>query len=56
MSPSGGDKILSYRMTGALNVVTDFAILVLPLPYLVKLQMETTRKLGIITTFSLGLL
>lgn len=51
-----GDKIMSYRTTGSLNIVTDFVILMLPLPYLAKLQMGTTRKIGIMATFALGLL
>lgn len=56
ITPQCGDKILSYRMTCVVNILTDFFILVLPFPYLTKLQMETFRKIGLVATFSLGLL
>lgn len=42
-----GDEMLSYRMRGAVNILTDFFILLLPLPYQARLQMETSRKVGL---------
>lgn len=45
----------SYVIT-AINIATDIVLLVLPVPWLWNLQMETSRKLAIIMIFLLGCL
>lgn len=45
----------SFGVT-ATNIVTDIVVLVLPIPWLWKLQMESSRKLAIILLFLLGCL
>lgn len=35
-----GNQVLSFTVTGILNLVTDLMVLTLPLPYLYKLQMR----------------
>lgn len=42
-------------MSGAGNVVTDFLILILPLPILLRLQMPVKRKLRTLSVFAVGL-
>ncbi|KAB5542890.1 hypothetical protein GE09DRAFT_230156 [Coniochaeta sp. 2T2.1] len=51
-----GDQVLSFTVTGALNLVTDSMVLLLPLPYLYKLQMRLYKKLVLMGVFSVGLL
>jgi hypothetical protein len=51
-----GDQILSFTITGVLNLITDVMVLVLPLPYLYKLQMRLYKKLVLMGVFSVGLL
>jgi hypothetical protein len=45
-----------YVSAGALNVATDFMVMALPIPHILKLQLAWRRKLGLIVMFSLGLL
>lgn len=40
--------------TGALNIFSDLAILVLPLPMLWKLQLHMKHRLSLIAIFMLG--
>ncbi|KAK3331259.1 hypothetical protein B0H66DRAFT_94015 [Apodospora peruviana] len=51
-----GDQVLSFTVTGILNLLTDVMVLVLPLPYLARLQMRLYKKLVLIGVFSIGLL
>ncbi|KAB5566560.1 hypothetical protein GE09DRAFT_1171632 [Coniochaeta sp. 2T2.1] len=51
-----GDQVLSFTVTGALNLVTDVMVLLLPLPYLYKLQMRLYKKLVLMGVFSVGFL
>ncbi|KAK1753122.1 hypothetical protein QBC47DRAFT_304223 [Echria macrotheca] len=51
-----GDQVLSFTVTGVLNLVTDVMVLVLPLPYLARLQMRLYKKLVLLGVFSIGLL
>ncbi|KAI1335083.1 hypothetical protein F5Y15DRAFT_399511 [Xylariaceae sp. FL0016] len=50
-----GDHILSYTITGSINIVTDVVVLVLPLPYLLRLNMALYKKLVLTGTFAVGL-
>ncbi|KAK2760800.1 hypothetical protein FQN54_002038 [Arachnomyces sp. PD_36] len=55
---SCGDVMLFYKSYSIPSLVTDVAMLVLPWPILLKLQMPTPEKIGLILTFltaSLGI-
>lgn len=45
---------VAYFGTSPLDILTNIAILVLPIPYLWNLQMERARKIAIIGIFVLG--
>lgn len=49
-----GDQVLSFTVTGVINLVTDVAVLVIPMPSLYKLQLATYKKWMLITVFGLG--
>ncbi|KAF2679668.1 hypothetical protein K458DRAFT_346656, partial [Lentithecium fluviatile CBS 122367] len=49
-----GNRVLSYIMTGVLNIITDFAVLCLPMPVIWGLQMRMASKLGLIAVFATG--
>lgn len=49
------ENAVGYGIT-ATNIVTDIVVLVLPIPWLWKLQLETSRKLAIVGIFLLGCL
>ncbi|CAI6257157.1 unnamed protein product [Periconia digitata] len=49
-----GDMMASYRWLSYPNILTDFAMLVLPLPALINLQVSSTVKAKIILTFLTG--
>ncbi|KAK8004876.1 integral membrane protein [Apiospora arundinis] len=55
--PNGtcGNQVLSYQITGAMNLVTDVVTLVLPIPHLIKLQMPLYRKIVLQSVFALGI-
>lgn len=42
-------------MLGILNIVTDFMLLVLPLPYVIGLTVPVRRKVQLIALFTLGI-
>lgn len=48
-------KILPY-FSGALNVVTDIYVLVLPIPSLWHLNLKMSRKIRVMAIFALGIL
>lgn len=49
-----GDIMALYRFVSIPNILTDIAILILPFSTLYKLQVSTSRKLGISLTFLVG--
>lgn len=51
-----GDRNTVYVSAGALNVVTDFMVMGLPIPHIIALQLPARKKIGLIFMFSLGLL
>ena len=51
---SCGDNRLFYIWLGAINVVAEAVILLLPLPFLYNLQMKLFKKLVVIGLFSVG--
>lgn len=46
-----GDVMLFYKSYSIPSLVTDIAMLLLPWPILLKLQMPTSEKIGLILTF-----
>jgi hypothetical protein len=51
-----GQRNRVYVSAGALNVVTDFMVMSLPVPHLLRLQLALSRKLCLLLMFSLGIL
>ena len=45
---------LFFQFSGVLNIVGDFAILLIPIPTIVGLQSSSAKKLGIIVVFASG--
>ncbi|KAL9618962.1 MAG: hypothetical protein Q9160_006356 [Pyrenula sp. 1 TL-2023] len=54
--PNGhcGDQLAAFRYISLPNIVSDVAIILLPLPVLVKLQLSPPKKVGLILTFLTG--
>ncbi|AEO61109.1 hypothetical protein MYCTH_2113078 [Thermothelomyces thermophilus ATCC 42464] len=50
-----GNQVLSYKITGALNLATDLVVLLLPMPYLYGLNLALYKKLVLMVTFAVGL-
>ncbi|KAJ5502343.1 hypothetical protein N7463_005217 [Penicillium fimorum] len=55
--PGGGcgNRNAAFVVAGVLNMVTDFMVMILPIPYIWKLQLRVGRKIGLSVAFSLGL-
>lgn len=49
-----GDQIAMYTSLIALNMITDFLIMVFPLYTIWKLQMRTAEKIALTISFCLG--
>jgi hypothetical protein len=50
------DSNASIIATSAINVVSDFTILIVPISGILKLQLPLTRKLGAAAVFAVGIL
>ncbi|KAL2157935.1 hypothetical protein VTH06DRAFT_4990 [Thermothelomyces fergusii] len=50
-----GNQVLSYKITGVLNLLTDLVVLLLPMPYLYGLNLALYKKLVLMVTFAVGL-
>lgn len=48
------DKVALYIATGVINIITDLMVLILPIPMVLGLQMQRSRKIMLILLFSLG--
>ena len=48
------DILLAACIPGAINVVSDLATVLLPLPLILKLQLERTRKIQLVGIFLLS--
>lgn len=46
----------AFQATGIFNVLSDFAILILPIPSVWRLKVPMRKKIGIMAIFSAGLL
>lgn len=55
-TPGGtcGDQVLSFTITGVINLLTDVAVLAMPMPFLYKLQLPLYKKLVLVGVFSVG--
>lgn len=51
-----GNEIMAYVMIAAFNIVTDVAMLLLPMPFIGSLQMQRKKKYVLILMFGVGLL
>jgi hypothetical protein len=51
-----GDQVKSFTISGAINVITDVMVLVLPMHALYRLQMATYKRLALVAVFGLGIL
>ncbi|KAK1580371.1 uncharacterized protein LY79DRAFT_304934 [Colletotrichum navitas] len=49
-----GNQPAADGTMGVLNMITDIAVLIMPIPHLWKLRLETYKKVALIVTFSLG--
>ncbi|KAL2856706.1 hypothetical protein BJX68DRAFT_263250 [Aspergillus pseudodeflectus] len=45
----------AYLVTGPLKLVSDVVIVIMPMPYLLKLEMKPVQKLPLMATFGLGI-
>ncbi|KAL4793036.1 hypothetical protein BDV19DRAFT_367248 [Aspergillus venezuelensis] len=50
-----GNRNAAFVVAGVLNMITDFMVMLLPVPYIWKLQLPLGRKIGLVVTFCLGL-
>lgn len=48
------DVVTLYLSSAPINVLTDLAVLLLPLPILTKLRMEFRQKVALVATFTVG--
>ncbi|KAK7701732.1 hypothetical protein SLS64_010180 [Diaporthe eres] len=53
---SCGDRNAVFVIAGVTNMITDFMVLLLPLPCILKLQMPSGQKFGLLIVFSMGIL
>ncbi|KAI0141128.1 hypothetical protein F4776DRAFT_676996 [Hypoxylon sp. NC0597] len=49
------DRNIMYVIGGAVNMATDFVVLLMPVPIIWNLKMPTSQRLALLATFSLGL-
>lgn len=50
-----GVQTTSYKITAGINIFTDVSIMLLPMPYLAKLQLPVREKLFLMGTFGVGI-
>lgn len=48
------DRTAVYICTAALGIATDVILLVMPIPMIVRLQMPSRQKVGLILLFAVG--
>lgn len=51
-----GDRNAVFVIAGVTNMVTDFMVLVLPVPSILKLQMPLGQRFGLLLVFCMGIL
>ena len=50
------DVAVIYKATGIFNILSDFAILILPMPAIWKLHVQSAKKVGLAAVFATGFL
>jgi hypothetical protein len=50
-----GNQILSFQVTGAINILTDVVVLLMPMPLLYSLQLPLTSRVVLIGVFGVGI-
>ena len=50
------DTTANFKASGIFNIISDFAIFLLPISPLLKLQVNVRRKIALILLFATGLL
>lgn len=53
---SCGDRNAVFVIAGVTNMITDFMVLLLPVPCILKLQMPPGQKFGLLIVFCMGIL
>lgn len=51
-----GDRNAVFVIAGVTNMITDFMVLLLPVPCILKLQMPPGQKFGLLLVFCMGIL
>jgi hypothetical protein len=51
---SCGNQVASFQGTGVINLFTDVVVLLLPMPFLYRLNMALYKRLVLIGVFSVG--
>ena len=51
-----GNQVLSYLVLEALGLLLDFSIVVLPIPFIWRIQIPRAKKLNMSIIFSIGVL
>ncbi|KAI1758658.1 hypothetical protein GGR53DRAFT_516366 [Hypoxylon sp. FL1150] len=51
-----GNPMVSWVVTGVLNMISDLIILIMPMPYLLGLKLSWPKRLGLAATFGIGIL
>ncbi|KAJ0160230.1 hypothetical protein CTA2_8342 [Colletotrichum tanaceti] len=48
------DRVATFKATAVFGVITDVMIICLPIPMVVKLQVSTRKKIGLLSLFAIG--
>ncbi|KAI1394875.1 hypothetical protein F4819DRAFT_229438 [Hypoxylon fuscum] len=51
-----GNSMVSWIVTGVLNMISDLIILIMPMPYLMGLELALPKRLVLTATFGIGIL
>ncbi|OTA62073.1 hypothetical protein K449DRAFT_434416 [Hypoxylon sp. EC38] len=51
-----GNAMVSWIVTGVLNLISDLVILIMPMPYLLGLELALPKRLVLAATFGIGIL
>ncbi|KAI1134845.1 hypothetical protein F5Y05DRAFT_192585 [Hypoxylon sp. FL0543] len=53
---SCGSAMVSWMVTGVLNLISDLVILIMPMPYLLRLELAWPKRLLLTASFGIGIL
>lgn len=51
-----GNRNAAFVAAGTLNMFTDLMVMGIPIPYIISLQLRTSRKVALLAIFCLGIL